>query len=132
MSTGLHETWRGWVALPLSIMILFVLLFAGAAQAGSSSWISAATRIAVDFAGPDMATAGAEEELHKQAPSSHGKTTCCSFACAPAFLATNGAGDMLPHHRHETLILSDQPPDTLAGDGLKRPPRPILTDYRHA
>lgn len=132
MSTGLHETWRGWVALPLSVMILFALLFAGAAQAGSSSCISAASGFTVDFAATGMSMVNADDELHKQAPSSRGKTACCSFTCAAGFVTANAADDMAALHRQETLILSDQSPDTLAGDGLKRPPRSILTDDRHA
>lgn len=132
MSTGLHETWRGWVALPLSIMILFALLFAGTAQAGTSSCIPATSRTAIDHASAHPSTVNADDELHKQVPASHGKTACCSFTCAPGLAAMGNAGDLSILHRQETLILSDQSPDTLADDGLKRPPRPILSDYRHA
>lgn len=130
MSTGLHETWRRWAALPLSAMLLLALLFAGAAQAGSSSCIPAANGITLDYANTDMAKAG--DELHKQAPSSHGKTACCSFTCAAGFVTANATDEMAQLHRPEILILADQSPDTLAGDGPKRPPRSILTDDRHA
>lgn len=132
MSTGLTETWRRGVVLSLSVMILFALLFAGAAQAGSSSCLPAANTIAAGFTGPDAATVSAPDDMHKQAPSSHGKISCCSFTCAPGFIVASGIGDMAVPHRQETLSRSDQSPDTLARDGLKRPPRPLLIDYRHA
>jgi hypothetical protein len=132
MSTGLNETWRKGVALSLSVMILFALLFAGAAQAGSSSCLPAANGITAGLTGADAPTVSAADDMHKQAPSSHGKIACCSFTCAPGFVVTSGIGDMAVLHRHETLPLSDQSPDTLAGNGLERPPRSILIDYRHA
>jgi len=132
MSSGLNETWRRGVALSLSVMILFALLLAGAAQAGSSSCLPAANGITAGFTGPDAFMINAADEVHKQAPSSHGKIACCSFTCAPGFVVTSGTGDMAVLPRHETLPLSDQTPDTLAGDGLKRPPRSSLIDYRHA
>ncbi|MBK1870729.1 hypothetical protein [Taklimakanibacter albus] len=120
------------MALSLSVMILFALLFAGAAQAGSSSCLSAANVITAGFAGPDTPTVSAADDLHKQAPSSHGKIACCSFTCAPGFIVTSSTGDMAVLHRHETLPLSEQSPDTLAGNGLERPPRPSLINDRHA
>lgn len=132
MSTGLTETWRRGVALSLSVMILFALLFAGAAQAGSSSCLPTANAITAGFTGPHTPTVSAPDDMHKQAPSSHGKITCCSFTCAPGFIATSGIGDLAVPYRQETLSLSDQSPDTLARDRLKRPPRPRLIDYRHA
>lgn len=132
MSTGLNETWRRGVALSLSVMILFALLFAGAAQAGSSSCLPAANGITAGLTGPDATTVSAADDAHKQASSSHGKVACCSFTCAPGFIATSGTGATAALHRHETLPLSDQSPETLAGDGLKRPPRSGLIDYRHA
>lgn len=131
MSTGLTETWRRGVILSLSVLILFALLFAGAAQAVSSSCLPAANAITAGFT-PDVSTVSAPDDMHKQAPSSHGKITCCSFTCAPGFIVASGIGDMAVPHRLETLSLSDQSPDTLARDRLKRPPRPLPIDYRRA
>lgn len=126
MSTGLNETWRRGVALSLSIMILLALLFAGAAQAGSSSCLQAANEVTAGL------SVSAADDLHKQAPSSYGKSACCSFTCAPAFIMASGTGDLALLDRREALSLSEQSPDTLTGDGLKRPPRSFLIDYRHA
>lgn len=132
MSPGLTETWRRGMALSLSVMILLALLFAGAAQAGSSSCLPAANGIAAGFTGLDSPMVSAADDAHKQAASSHGKIACCSFTCAPGFIVTSGSGHMTVLHRHETPPLSEQSPDTLAGNGLERPPRSSHIDNRHA
>lgn len=126
-----QESWRRWVAIPLSIMILFALLFAGAAQAGSSSCTSAAAAAIADITGHDGPLLDADDDVPKQ-NRSHATLTCCSFACVPSLIAAGIVGEEPALRRHQSLVLSGQSPDTLASEGLKRPPRSILTDYRHA
>ncbi|QIG49028.1 hypothetical protein G5V57_15660 [Nordella sp. HKS 07] len=125
-----QKSWRRWVAIPLSIMILFALLFAGAAQAGSSSCASTAAAIA-DLTGHDGPMLGAGDDLSKQTPF-NAMRSCCSFTCVASFIVTGSADEPPAARRHQSSVLSDQWPETLAGEGLKRPPRSILTDNGHA
>jgi len=117
--------------MPLSIMLLFALLFAGTAQAGSSSCTSASTAAMADLTGHDGPMLGAGDDLSKQTPF-HATRSCCSFTCVASFIVTGSADEPPAARRHQSRVLSDQWPETLAGEGLKRPPRSILTDNRHA
>lgn len=126
-----QESWRRWVAIPLSIMILFALLFAGAAQAGSASCTPVAAAAMVDHAGHNGPRLDVGNDPSKQVRT-HAALACCSFTCVTGFTMAGNAADSPAARRHQALVLSDQWPETLASEGLKRPPRPILTDNRHA
>jgi hypothetical protein len=59
--------------------------------------------------------------------------SCCSVYCPASFVCAGVAPAALPLILRQVIsVLSDQVPDNLVGEGLKRPPRLILKDLRHA
>lgn len=60
-------------------------------------------------------------------------SSCCSSYCPAGFVCAGVAPAALPIILRQVIsVLSDQLPENLAGEGLKRPPRLILADFGHA
>ncbi len=124
---------RRLLTIPLSVMILFAFVIASA-QAATSSCQSARSAIGKIEARDAIVTANPDGDhgaLPDRAPV-QAKLDCCSFSCPTGFMAVESPSALLVLQRQAVAALSDQSPETLAGDGLKRPPKSILTASRHA
>ena len=126
-------------------MVFLAVLFgvlSGSGQHAPAHWISPSLKIAADIAakvappvlssqpGKARALAGAYGE-RKIPGVPQVMPGICGIYCAAKFAPTEAAGPVLVVSQDHLRPLSDQRPETIVVEGLKRPPKPTLS-ARHA